>query len=128
MKPGTRKKLKFTVAAAKNSWMADKITGLGKGNKNPKAYWDCVNNINCGLNGHSKPVSEQRFRNKNGVICSDPVENAQTVKDHFQKVYNIESDLDPAALSKIRQRPIRLELDDPTILDELVRVVHLLLS
>ena len=28
-----RKKLKSTVAAAKNSWMADKITGLGQGNK-----------------------------------------------------------------------------------------------
>ena len=64
----SRKQLKLTVAAAKNSWMADKITGLGQGNKNPKAYWEyCVN-------GHSKPFSEQLFRNKNGVFCSDPVE------------------------------------------------------
>ena len=52
----SRKQLKLTVSAAKNSWMDGKIKGLGQGNKNPKAYW--------GFNGHSKKVSEQRFRNK----------------------------------------------------------------
>ena len=41
----SRKKLKPTVAAAKNSWMADKITGLGQGNKHSKTYWDSVKNV-----------------------------------------------------------------------------------
>jgi len=50
------------------------------------------------LNGHSKPVSEQQFRNKNGAICSAPVENAQPVKDHFQNVYNIKRDWDQDAV------------------------------
>ena len=49
----SRKQLKLAVSAAKNSWMADKIKGLGQGNKHPKTYWDCVNNIKQGLNGHS---------------------------------------------------------------------------
>ena len=34
-------------------------------------------------------------------------------------MYNIKSDLDPDALLKIRQRPIRLELDAPPTLDEI---------
>ena len=34
----SRKKPKLTVAAAKNSWMADKIAGLGQGSKHPKTY------------------------------------------------------------------------------------------
>jgi hypothetical protein len=40
----SRKQLKLAVAAATNSWMADKIKGLGHGNKHQKTYWDCVNN------------------------------------------------------------------------------------
>jgi hypothetical protein len=81
--------VKLVVAVAKNSWKADKIKGLGYGNKHPKTDWDCVNNIKQGLNGHSAPVSEQRFENKNGELCSTastPLENAKTVRDHFQKV------------------------------------------
>ena len=107
----SRKQLKLTVAAAKNSWMDGKIKGLGQGNKTPKAYWDCVNNIKAGFNGHSKKVSEQRFRNKNGDLCSNSVKNAKTVKDHFQKVYNIKSDLDPTVFDQVMQRPIRLDLE-----------------
>jgi hypothetical protein len=115
----SRKQLKLTVSAAKNSWMDGKIKGLGQGNKNPKAYWDCVNNIKAGFNGHSKKVSEQRFRNKNGDICSNPVENAKTVKDHFQNVYNIKSDLDPTVFDQVKQRPIQFDLDAPPSVDEL---------
>jgi hypothetical protein len=89
------------VAAAKNSWMANKIKGLGQGNKHPKNYWDCVNNIKLGLNRHSAAVSEQRFKNQTGELCSTPVENARTVRDHFQKVYNIKSELDPNIFSRI---------------------------
>ena len=63
-----------------------KNKGLGQGNKNPKAYWDCVNNIKVGFNGHSKKVSEQRFRNKNDDLCSNP-ENAKTVNYHFQRKF-----------------------------------------
>ncbi len=95
-----RKQLKLTVQAAKNSWMDGKINGLGQGIKNPKAYWDCVNNIKAGFNGHSKKVSEQRFRNKNGDLCSNPVENAKTVKDHFEKVYNIKMSWIQQSLTK----------------------------
>ena len=54
--------------------------------------WDCINNIKLNLNGHSMPDSEQQFRNKNGVNCLDPVENAQNEKDHFQNVSNIKGD------------------------------------
>ena len=75
--------MKLSVAAAKNSWMANKNAGLGQGNKNPKAYWEGVNNINHGLNGHSKQVLEQRYRIKDGAMCSGPVENARTVRVHL---------------------------------------------
>ena len=42
-----QKKLKKTILTAQNSWMANKIEGLGQGNKHPKEYrdWNCVNNI-----------------------------------------------------------------------------------
>ena len=62
----TKLNLMVQVAAAKNSRMADKITGFGQGNKHPKTDWDCVNNIKQDLNGHSSVVSEQRFKNHNG--------------------------------------------------------------
>ena len=106
--------------------MANKITAFGQGNKNLKAYWDCVNNIKQGLNGHSKPVSEQHFRNKSWdsawEMCFDSVENVRTVRDHFQKVYNVKSELDPEVLSKIEQSPISFDMDDPPTLDENIKL------
>ncbi len=104
--------------------MAGKIKGLGQGNKKPKAYLDCFNNIKAGFNGHSKKVSEQRFRNKNGDLCWNPVENAKTVKDHFQNVYNIKSDLDPTAFDQVKQRPIQFDLDAPSSVEELRKALQ----
>jgi hypothetical protein len=98
--------------------MSNKIEGLGQGNKHPKKYWNCVNNIKLGLNGHSKKVSEQLFRNENGILCFNPTENARTVKDHFEMVYNIHNQLDSTVFDLVRQRPIRFELDDPPTLEE----------
>ena len=120
----SRKMLKKTILNAKNSWMANKIEGLGQGNKHPKEYWNCVNNIKLGFNGHSKKVSEQRFRNKDGVLCSNPTENARTVKEHFQKVYNIQHQLDLTVFDLVRQRPIRFELDVPPTLEEVRKALN----
>jgi hypothetical protein len=59
----SRKQLKLVVAAAKNSWTRDGRQNQRLGNKHPKTYWDCINNIKQGLNGHSRaPVSKQRFK------------------------------------------------------------------
>jgi len=104
--------------------MSNKIEGLGKGNKHPKEYWNCVNNIKLGLNGHSKKVSEQLFRNENGILCSNPTENARTVIEHFQKVYNIHNQLDSTVFDLVRQRPIRFELDDPPNLEEVRKALN----
>ena len=35
------------------------------------------------------------------------------MRDHFQKVYNFKSELDPNIFSQIEQRPVRFELDAP---------------
>ncbi len=72
-----RKMLKKTILTAKNSWMANKIEALGQGNKHPKEYWNCVDNINLGFNCHSKKVSEQLLRNKDGLLCSHPTQKMQ---------------------------------------------------
>ena len=67
-------------------------------------------------------VSEQCFINKSEIcaLTLQAVENARPVRDHFQKVYNIKSELNPEVLSKIEQRPITLEwMDDPPTLDEM---------
>ena len=120
----SRKMLKLTIVHAKNSWMANKIEGLGQGNKHPKEYWNCVNSIKLRLNGHSKKVSEQLFRNKDGEICSNVEENAKTVQEHFQKVYNIQNQLDPTVFDLVRQRPIRVELDDPPTLEEIRKALN----
>jgi hypothetical protein len=116
--------LKWTIVHAKNCLMANKIEGLGQGNKHPKEYWNCVNSIKFGLNGHGKKVSEQLFRNKDGNICSNLEENAKTVKEHFQKVYNIQNQLDPTVFDLVRQRPIRSELDDPPTLAEIRKALN----
>ena len=60
--------------------MSNKLEGLGQGIKHPKEYWNCVNNIRLEFNGHSKKVSEPLFRNENGLLCSNPKENARTVR------------------------------------------------
>ena len=120
----SRKVLKLSIISAKNSWIANKIKGLGQGNKNPKEYWNCVNNIKLGFNGHSKKVSEQLFRNNDGILCSNPEENARTVKEHFQKVYNIQNQMDPTVFDLIRQRPIRVNLDDPPTLEEIRKALN----
>jgi hypothetical protein len=83
-----------------------------------------VNNIKLWLNGHSKKVSEQFFRNENGILCSNPTENARTVKEHFQKVYNIQNQLDSTVLDLVRQRPIRFELDYPPTLEEVRKALN----
>jgi hypothetical protein len=117
----SRKEMKLVVAAANNSWMADKIKGLGQGNKHLKTYWDCANNIKQGLNGHRAPVSEHKFKKRNGELCFTPFKNARTVRDHFQKVYNIKSDLDPNIFSKIEERPVQSKLDAPPTREEIYK-------
>jgi hypothetical protein len=52
-------------------------------------------------------------------LCSNPVENAKAVKDHFEKVYNIKSDLNPTVFDQVKQRPFQLDLDAPPSLEEL---------
>ena len=57
-------------------------------------------------------------------MCSTPVENARTVRDHFQKVYNIKSELDPNVFSQIKQRPVRSELDAPPTRQEIRKALN----
>ena len=66
----------------------------------------------------AKKVSEHLFRNKDGNLCSNPQDNARTVKKHFQKVYKIQNQLDPTVFDLVRQRPIHFELDDPPTREE----------
>jgi hypothetical protein len=87
--------------------------GFRIGQQASKDLLGCVNNIKQGLDGHSAPVSEQRFKNQNGELCSTPAENARTVRDPFQKEYNIKSEPDPNVFTQIEQRPVQSELDAP---------------
>jgi hypothetical protein len=119
-----REQMKLVVAAANISWMAGKIKGLGQGNKHPKTYWDCANNSKQGLNGHSAPVSDHRFRKRNGELCSTPFKNARTVRDHFQKVYNIKSELDPKIFPKIEERSVRSKSDAAPTHEEIRKVLN----
>ncbi len=58
-----------------------------------------------------------------GSCAPNPTENAKTVKEHFQKVYTIQNQLESKVLDLVRQRPISFELDDPT-LEEVRKAVN----
>ena len=59
--------------------------------------------------GRSKPVLASLFRKPDGSMSS-PEENPKTVQEHFTRVYDSVSSLDPTVLEEIRQRPVREEL------------------
>ena len=98
----SRKKFRLPVAAAENSWMANKITGLGQGIKIPKAYVESNLGLRQQYQTRAKWTQQVSFRTafhkQKQNMCSDPVENARTVRDHFQRVCNIKNELDPEAL------------------------------
>jgi hypothetical protein len=52
----------------------------GTGQKIPKAYWDCC--VNIIKESSTGTVSEHCFQKKTRNLSLNPVENAQTVKDH----------------------------------------------
>ncbi len=56
---------------------------------------------------------------KDGNLCSNPMENTRAVKKQFQKLYNIQNELDPTLVDQVRQRPVCFELDDPPTVEEL---------
>ena len=98
----SRKKFRLPVAAAENSWMANKITGLGQGIKIPKAYVESNLGLRQQYQTRAKWTQQVSFRTafhkQKQNMCPDPVENARTVRDHFQRVCNIKNELDPEAL------------------------------
>ena len=54
----------------------------------------------------------------------NPEENARTVKENFQKVYNIQNQMDPTVFDLIRQRSIHVNLDDPPNLEEIRKALN----
>ncbi len=52
-----------------------------------------------------------RFKNSEGKLCDSAAENAKALETHFEKVYNILSDVDGTVIDELRQRPVRNDLD-----------------
>ena len=70
-----------------------------------------MSKIKGGLRGHVKKYTVQRFRSSEGKLCDSAVENAKALETHFEKVYNIQSDVDETVIDSLRQRTVRTDLD-----------------
>jgi len=106
----SRKAVKREVKQAKDKWLSGALSDL-KGKDNPRGYWEGVSKIKGGFSGHVKKHTVQRFRNSEGKLCTSTAENSETLKTHFEKVYNIRPDTDDSVIDELRQRPLRANLD-----------------
>ena len=106
----SRKAVKREVKQAKDKWLSGALSDL-KGKDNPRGYWEGVSKINGGFSGHVKKHTVQRFRNSEGKLCTSTAENSETLKTHFEKVYNIRPDTDDSVIDELRKQPLRANLD-----------------
>ena len=103
--------------------MSNNIKDLGDGNRHPKIYWDALRRIRNGL-GNSYPLPRMCFKKPDGTPCITGQENGEVVKNHFQKVYNINPSVDFSAINSLVQRPLKPELDNTFTDEEFRKALH----
>jgi len=64
------------------------------------AAWEVVFQIIKGFNAHHNDYNLKTFVNKEGKISKNTKENSQTLKTHFQEVFNRESNFDPTVIDE----------------------------
>ena len=112
------------VELAKKEWFAARLADVGLF-KPPRVYWQAIRDLKRGI-GEGTPVIPQRFASEDdpSVLCSTPAENADRVQGHFEKVLNIPSTYSEEQIQRVRQRRIRLEMDDKFTKAELLAVLE----
>lgn len=106
-----RKAVKKEVKKAKEKWMIGNIKLLHGAKENPKGFWEGIYKLKAGLTGHIKKHIIQLFKNTEGKLCENAAENSKALETHYEKVYNIGSNVDASVIDEVRQRPVCTDLD-----------------
>jgi hypothetical protein len=117
-----RRELKRGAKEARLKFLADQVENTKGGARN---YWECVAAIR-GCDAKGTAVAVQNFLDSDGIQCKNPEENATVATAHFTKVYNIHRERPQGsdeAVSGVRQRAVRVGLDDPITVEEFTKVL-----
>ena len=113
-----RREAKRGAREAKNSWFLRKAAEAQKGQHGGKVVWRCIRDIQRGRKG-LVPRRSTVLKDEEGNICKTLEQQQQRWKRHFTEILNVQSKFDPAVLVKARQRPLRPQMADPPLREEL---------
>ena len=113
-----RREAKRGTREAKNSWFLRKAAEAQKGQHGGKVVWRCIRDIQRGRKG-LVPRRSTVLKDEEGNICKTLEQQQQRWKRHFTEILNVRSKFDPAVLVKARQRPLRPQMADPPLREEL---------
>ena len=125
-----QKALKKRVKAARLEFTAAALDGVGNGGVG--AYWEAVRALNSGGGPATRTVAAQQFYDEDGNVCETPGENAAAAAAaHLTKAHNTTREHPEgaqAALDKVYQREVRVDLDSIILPEELEAVLEAVLA
>ena len=85
-----RKQLRLLIIEAKNNWVDEIVSNLNIAENNNKArdVWSAIKKINEGLTGHHTKPIDMVFEKADGTTAINDLENINLITDHFQNVFN----------------------------------------
>ena len=117
-----RRSARRQVRAAKDAWFQRKAMEAERGRHGGKLVWCCIRDIQRGRRG-LVPVRTATVRDEEGNVCDSPEEQQQRWRRHFTKILNIQSEFSAEELERVRQRPVRQDMEELPSEEELLRAV-----
>ena len=111
------------MRTAKNEWFVKKAQEAERGRNGGKLVWRCIRDLQHGRRG-LVPTRSATIRDEEGNSCYTPEDQQQRWRRHFTKILNITSEFSLEELEKVKQRPVRSELDEPPTEEELENAVE----
>ena len=95
---------------AKEQWFLCKVVEAERGHSG-KILWRCIKGIQRGRRGLI-PVRSSMVKDEEGNVCSTSDKQQERWRKHLAKILSIQSEFSMDNMSRMRQRPIRPEMED----------------
>ena len=108
-----------TARKVKNEWFQAKAAEAQRRRFSGKNAWQCIRDMQHGRRGLI-PARCVTIRNEAGTPCTSIKDQQEVWRRHFTRVLNVQSQFSTAEIEKVRQRRVRIDLEDPPSLDEIM--------
>ena len=115
------------VRAAKNTWFQNKVKEAQKVRFWGKKVRQCIRDMQKGRRG-LVPTRIAMVRDEDGTPCTTTLSQHQRWMRHFTYILNICSHFSLGELEKVKQRPIRASMANPSTMEEMRHAVSRLKS